>query len=338
MNRQRERGTQFIRQIEKQIAAQAGAEGAVLAPLYTQLAQLHLGQGQVAEAAKALGEVARLAEETGELVVAAQTTQVRGLLLAQEGMTPEARLVLLEAVALYAAVGDEGQTTAVAHQLVQKFPELREDLRPYLGDNLPAEVQLDQLWAEVREAWQAGQIELAQERLDTAVSFAYTHNLVTPAELTLLRQLLSLTNGTITAEQMADLLEQSPTQLPAGIVDDNLHYALSYLQGGALEPAIERARQVRFAARNSHDPYRVVRYQLASLVLAEAHNQRDERVQVLAAWLTCREFLAANLGSAGAEAIDQILDALRLRWGQEEMNTAVADYQAYTAMHGSFQA
>ena len=346
MNRKRKVGLQFIQHLKKQIAAQEepGAEGIMLAPLYTQLAQLYIGQGMIPEAAEALGEVALLAEGAGELRVAAQTTQARGLLLAQEGLTPEARLVLLEAVALFAAVGDEAQTTAVAQQLTQKFPELLKDLRPYLGDDLSPEAQLNQLWAEVREAWQANEPVLAQERLNTAVSFAQTHNLLDATQLALMSHLLQLTSGQLPPELAQLLWQQSqaqastPANLPPQVMDEAMHLAWGYLQGGAFEPAIQTARHIRFAARQTSDPFRVVRYLLASAVLAEAHNQREERVFVLAAWLTCREFLAANLGPAAAETIDQILDSLKLRWGAEEMNTAVAEYQAYVAMHGTFRA
>lgn len=324
-----------VRELEKQ-----GADGTIIAPLYTQLGTLYISQGETHKAAQALGEVARLAEEAGELRVAAQTTQARGLLLAQKGLTPEARLVLLEAVALYAAVGNEEETTAVARQLTQKFPELLKDLRPYLGDDMPPEMQLDQLWAEVREAWQAGEADVAQEKLDTAVSFAHTHNLLDTTELALLSQLLQLTSGQFPPELAELLWQQSQTQtsLPPQVMDETMHLAWGYLQGGAFEPAIQTARHIRFAARKTNNPFRVVRYLLASAVLAEAHNQRAERIHVLAAWLTCREFLADNLGPAGAQMIDQILDSLRLRWGEAEMSTAVGEYQAYVAMHGPFQA
>lgn len=81
---------------------------------------------------------------------------------------------------------------------------------------------------------------------------------------------------------------------------------------------------------------RLVRYLMASFVLAEAHEKVGERVMALAAWLTCRVFFVGNLGVG--EVIDPILDGLRARWGEDEMAVVVAEYEAYVRMHGQFVA
>lgn len=121
---------------------------------------------------------------------------------------------------------------------------------------------------------------------------------------------------------------------PSLLADEDLLKSLRLLQNGRFRPAFRLAQQALDNARHAPDLYRYIRYLLASIILAQLHDQRHERVEVLTVLLRCKVFLEMGLGPAIRPYMDQFLDAMTERWGENGRREAVRAYQDHVAQHG----
>jgi tetratricopeptide (TPR) repeat protein len=124
---------------------------------------------------------------------------------------------------------------------------------------------------------------------------------------------------------------------PSLLADKDLLKALQLMQNGRFRPAFRFAQQALDNARHAPDLYRTIRYLLASIILAQLHDQRDERVEVLIVLLRCKVFLEMGLGTAVQSTMDQFLEAMTGRWGENGRREAIRAYQDHVARHGPIQ-
>ena len=140
-----------------------------------------------------------------------------------------------------------------------------------------------------------------------------------------------------TPEQLADLLHDAYRQDNIQVIGDvRLQQAAEALGDGDYRQALALAQDARHAARDAGDLNRFVRYLLASLVMAEAHEELGDRPAVLAALLTCKVYLETHLGPEVGRHVDLLLDTLEQRWGRGALVEAVHEYRRRVEEHGPY--
>ena len=139
-----------------------------------------------------------------------------------------------------------------------------------------------------------------------------------------------------------------PLLLAAGWIDKNMQEMIAAYHVGLWEKVVTLAAQIRLTNRallneTHEDPTEtlevpLLRYFLASALMAEAQAQQENRVSALVTLLTCRALLTGHLGEAAGHSIDKVLDNLTERWGEDGMAAAIAGFQTYVAEHGPIRA
>lgn len=335
---------QKIKELETQIASyEAAGEREAAAAARAQKAILHTMLLDFSAAAKEIARVGELAAQEGAMEELALAHLAQGKTLAQQGMNGAAE-ALDKAAALFHTLELPGRqveaVTALAnfHAENGRYPSAGQAVDHAL-ETIDAEatpgpaVDLTLLRAALH--LQQGDLDAARADLDEALAFAEAsgdESLILAVRLQ--RDPLS---GDATAESLAELLQQARRQGNLLQLNDvQLQQAALALQEGQPQAAERHAAAARTTAREQALPDSPLRYLLASLILADAHEQMDDRVRVLAALLTCKVYLEHTLGPAVGKQINRLLDALALRWGREGLETAVRAYQAHVAEHGPF--
>ncbi|MEM7344713.1 MAG: hypothetical protein AAF485_10750 [Chloroflexota bacterium] len=99
--------------------------------------------------------------------------------------------------------------------------------------------------------------------------------------------------------------------------------------------ALQIGQEAQQSALVATDSARYMRYIMASLLMAQAHDQLENRIDVLRVLLTCKKTLEVALGETAGQLIVPILDGLQTRWGsealQETFNAYMTEAQAEMA-------
>ena len=163
-----------------------------------------------------------------------------------------------------------------------------------------------------------GDVDAAEKTLSEAITLTQDDNLKT--------QLQQLQTWYRTADeqqllgiQLTQIAEQAQqngaiTQL----YDEQLVHGYELLAMGDTAQAIDSLQSVCADAVNAEDNMRGVRHFQATTLLAQAHEQRDDRRAVLDALETCRDFLVTVYGEEHAKSVDALQSAFAQRWSEDE--------------------
>lgn len=302
--------------------------------LYTQLSAWHA-------AAEDMERVAELALNRGRTAEAAQANLLCGHLLAHDQtLWGDAAACYHSAALLYEEVGEWVAAAQTWQQVIAYWIQARDaeavetTLRHAIAllnpaTDSPLLTQLYATWGQ----WHCanGQYELAETVIQQAEA-----ELGDAPEIQQLSQRQAILQGLVKGNlSLPQAWEQAlPLLQAAGWVDKPLAQAMGAYQRGKWGKVVKFAAAARQSARASEEPMALVRYVMASMLLADAQDKQGHRVSVLVALLTCRARLASELGEEAGQSIDRVLDSLAERWGQDGLAQAVAGYQAYVAENG----
>lgn len=325
-------------------------------------AQLALAEDWV-PAATDFGRIAEIALQAEEPRHAAQARITQGNLLSHGMQWPAAHLAYTHGAELYIML-QEPLKAAQAYRQVAGY---------YAWNNQPAEAQatleraLELLKpdgrAEVENGaekgaliaqiyhslcqlkWRVGEIQAAGELLTQGIEqFGPLPELVDLQR----RQeiIIGLVTGQIGIEAAWEAAR--PLLSASGWVDENMQGLIDAYQAGKWKKVVTLAAQIRLTTRDllndaDEDPAQSVeipllRYFLASALMAEAQDQQNNRVSALVTLLTCRALLTSHLDEAAGRSIDKVLDNLTDRWGEDGMTAAITGFQTYVAEHGPIEA
>ena len=310
------------------------------------IALLHLSRLKWQEAAVELLRVAVLAEQDGEPFYEAQTRYTLGRAL---GHLPPRQTEgighLQRAADLYQQTGHPAQAIAsrkaiaeiyMAAEQYQLAIELTTEL---LASQPPLELGRDLY--RLRAVAHLYNVQLAEGAADMARAAELASQQGDPQLAALLtsqaRALRDLANGSWDAPALGALLANGaiPPELGGeGLTDKQLQKALASLQHGRIAQGLAQAEAALQAARDAADLNRFVRYLLASLLIAQAHESQNNRVGVLIALLRAKVYLETNVGTAVGAQVDAVLDGFGQQWGADGLRQAIAEYQQHIATHG----
>jgi hypothetical protein len=340
----KENWRQKLKELEARIAAhEAAGEREEAAAGRAQKAMLHTMLLDFRAAAKEIARVGELAAEEGAMEELALAHLAQGKTLAQQGMGGAAEALDKAAALFHTLELPQRRAEAVTalanfHAGNGRYPAALQTIDQALesidAETTPAPA-VDLILLRAALHLQQNDLDAARTDLDKALAVAEAsgdESLILAVRLQ--RDPLS---DEATAESLADLLQQARRHGDSLQLNDvQLQQAALALQEERSQAAVEHATAARVAARDQAMPDSPLRYLLASLILADAHEQMDDRVRVLAALLTCKVYLEHTLGPVVGKQINQLLDALALRWGREGLETAVQAYQKHVAEHGPF--
>ncbi len=314
-----------------------------------QKALCHVLAGDMEAATQEIARAGELAEAEGELESLALIHLAHGkALVKQRGRKKAARGAFHRAAELFHTLGDGPGEARVCQELVKldlaggDFAGAVERIDRALGVLGPGDapepaIALYRLRADCHSI--RGDLDATMADLDAALNLAQQSGSATLAlqvrvERHSLQRLRS--NGT-SPEQLADLLRQARQIGDSQIADDvRLQQAVEFFQAGQCRQAFEQALAVRQAARDAADPKRHVRYLMASLHMADAQEGLGDRAEVLAALLTCKVYLEGHLGPAVGRQMNELLDTLKQRWGQNGLAQAVRIYRQRVQEQGPY--
>jgi tetratricopeptide (TPR) repeat protein len=107
-----------------------------------------------------------------------------------------------------------------------------------------------------------------------------------------------------------------------------LQEASEFLRGGKHQPGEEKAQQAEEAALAAGNP---VMYVMSAMLIAEAREGLGNRVGVIEVLLTCKATLEHAFGPELSQQVVLVLDSLRGRWGEEELQKAKVGYRKWAA-------
>jgi tetratricopeptide (TPR) repeat protein len=295
------------------------------------MAQLVAEQGQTHNLAQARYAQARALSHLPDRYEAAEARFAEALALYEEAGDAETPLAVRQHLAgLYVAQGDEAALARTLDEAFARLPTAVSDPIPHIdlyrfraGCHallLNFQAALADLQQALTLARQAGDEELLQ-------AVGQQHEAAT-----------HLAQGEWSPELGLFIWPDLPGQpTPSLLADEDLLKALQLMQNGRFRPAFRFAQKALDNARQARDLYRYIRYLLASIILGQLHDQRNERVEVLTVLLRCKVFLEMGLGTAVRPYIDQFLDAMTERWGENGRRAAIRAYQDHVAQHGPIQ-
>ncbi len=144
-------------------------------------------------------------------------------------------------------------------------------------------------------------------------------------ELTVLQ---SLQTGDYAPDLFSTFLQQAQQMGNLPLTSDlQIQQAASALQSGNYKKALRKADAARQAALQADDLARYLRYLIACLVIAAARENLRDRPGVLAILMTCKKTLEQHLGREVGQMMNQVLDALAIRWGKEGLTEALRVYR-----------
>lgn len=294
--------------------------------------------------------------------VAAQLFCLEGLAWGNaENQRPEAMRALEQSLVLYKSLADQKGMQEVQKQLdgLARSGWQEQQLTDSLDDALnEILLESDELYAELAQANQStttltrisllrtqalihglnGDQVAAQQQLEEAIELANGLGdkvlvLDLKAEIALLPN-LHVDNAGVPETVWQNLIGQA-----ADFDTSNVHTTLLLEQAardfgeGLYDDVAHKCRQARLAALNSHGPKQIFDYFSASVMLASAHERKQEDVEVLDTLLRCKTTLERELGKPAGEPLKELLDNLMPRWGQDRFNHALHGYRQM--MHGA---
>ena len=295
------------------------------------MAQLVAEQGQTHNLAQARYAQARALCHLPARYAEAEARFTEALALYEEAGDRETPIALLQHLAgLYVAQGDQDALARTLADAFARLPTAVSDPIPHINlyrfragchalllNFQAALIDLEQALALARQAGDEALLQAVEQQYEAA-----TH----------------LARGEWSPELGMFVWPDLPGQpTPSLLADEALLKSLRLMQNGRFRPAFRFAQQALTNARHAPDLYRYIRYLLASIILAQLHDQRDERVAVLTVLLRCKVFLEMGLGPAIQPYMDQFLDTMTGRWGENGRREAIRAYQEHVAQHGPVQ-
>ena len=345
------RTKQQLAELDREIAeAKATGNRARQAMAHSQKALLYTLSMDLAAAAGEMAKAGALAEQEGRFEELALAHYAQGkALVNQPGQRRAARDHLDKAAALYHTLEDtvreaqalkelaaldaadndwprsiEHLTQAIASLDNRSEPELAVELYRFRTRCYLFQRKLEPALADLDAA-----LELAQQSENDALALEIR------VEQILLQEWQS--GGAAPAGWAALLREAQQSENLQVIADVQLQRAAQSFGAGEYRQALEQAQAARLAARDADDIERHLRYLMASLLMADAHENLDDRPGALAALLTCKVYLETRLSPELGRAMNTLLDALEVRWGREGLAEAVRIYQQRVQEQGPYQ-
>jgi tetratricopeptide (TPR) repeat protein len=304
-------------------------------------------------AAEEIAKAGVLAEEEGHAETLARAHLAQGkALLNQPGQRKAARDALHKAAALYHTLEDPSGEAEALKELANldiaasDFRGAMEPINKAIGVLEDGETSEPERTIELYQMRSSchlllGDLDAALNDLDTALDLVQgSENSALALQIRLQQHTLqSLQTGSAIPEQLAALLHeaQQAGNLPVA-ADIQLQQAAQSFWAGQYRQALAQAQAARQAARESSDLTKFVRYLSASLLMAEAQEQLEDRPGVLATLLTCKVYLETHLGPEVGRHMNMLLDTLEQRWGPEGLAEAVRIYQQRAQEQGPYQA
>jgi len=295
-------------------------------------------------AAEDMKRVGEIAIEYGQTAHAAQAMMMRGNLLAADKETwTQATESYENSALLYEQVG-ESVLAAQAWRQVAGFYIWKKEEKTAVStlqhaiNLLDPETDAD-LLAQLYEtysrlSWTAGEYDEADRILQQA-----QNKLGDSPKIDELNQRQAILQGIIGGSlPMAQAWEMAlPMLEPLGILDEALIDAIRAYSDEEWADVVNFAAESRQYAREDEDELAILRYVIASLLLADAQDKQNNRVSVLVALLTCRAVLMEEMGEEAAISVDNVLNSLGERWGDDGLKTAVSGYEDYVAENGRLE-
>lgn len=244
-------------------------------------------------ARRLLEEAEAAARRGGDLRFLARVLDKRAGLLVTEGKPLQAAKLLNDVAALHGTCGDEDARLDVLRRLAM----------------------LLQVSGKPGEAFDLLLDALAESR-------------ASPAQLVRARlELHLLARGTgIQGESLQQLLDEAVADGDLGAAGYiRLQMAADALQARDAVGGEAHADAARRDALDCTDP---ILYLNACLMIAEAREQRGDRVGMLTILFTCKASLQDILGEQGARPVLALIQSLEARWGPEVFGTALEAYRA----------
>jgi hypothetical protein len=340
--------TELDRLIEEMKAARNRAGQAMA---HSQKALLYTLSMDLAAAAEEITKAGALAQEEGRFEEIALAHYAQGkALTAQPDQRQAARDSLHKAAALYHTLEDNTREAKALKELAAldaadgHWPQAIECLTQaiaLLDNGSEPELAVDLHRFRTRCYLFQRKLEPALADLDAALELAQQSEndafaLEIRGEQILLQEWQS--GGAAPAEWAALLQEAQQSGNLQAIADAQLQCAVQSFGAGEYRQALEQAQAARQAARDADDDIeRPLRYLMASLLMADAHENLDDRPEALAALLTCKVYLETHLGPEVGRAMNMLLDTLEGRWGREGLAEAVRIYQQRVQEQGPYQ-
>ncbi len=298
--------------------------------------------GQWEAGAESLFYVAQIAVAEKEFAYAGQMyMQIGQALTRVPTRITESRNAFYQAGLCYRESGDSRNLAASIQQLAaleltegraENGVAMLEAATSLVTDDVEMVVQLRALQAHYQAM--AGDASAAVTTLTEALTL--TTDPKTRQSLEQLQQWYRLADQQdLPAGQLAQMVRQTQQKgLGQQFFDRRLLHAYELLATGKVKQTIREVMTVRKQAAAASDPMRGLRHFQASILLALAREQQNDRVGVLGAMLTCRAFLADVYGEAQAQNVDALLDGFAQRWGADEMAMIVTEYEEQRADKG----
>jgi tetratricopeptide (TPR) repeat protein len=308
--------------------AQAWAAAAVELDL---MAQLVADQGQTSNEAQARYAQARALCHLPERYAEAEERFAQALALYDEAGDRETPVTLLQNLAgLHLVRGDEAALAQALDDAFARLPTAVSDPMPHIN------------FYRFRAGCHALSLEFQATLADLEQALALAKQVEDDELLTAVSQqqeaATHLAQGHWSPELSTFIWPHLPGQpTPSLLADEDLIKALELMQNGRFRPAFRLAQKALDNARQARDLYRYIRYLLASIILAQLHDRRNERVEVLTVLLRCKVYLEIGLGTAVQPYMDQFLDTITERWGEDGRRAAIRAYREHVAQIGPIQ-
>lgn len=297
-----------------------------------------------AAAADAYGSMVDLATEAGDVAAQALAHYGRAAVLFMLPARREETREAFERAAQFATTVGHRSVAAKAHHALAALALERQDVPGATVHQTRALEHLD----EAQEPALAVQIYRSRATLHWA-ALAFNRARVDLARARSLTQLLPASEGAalkreIQSEEavIAAFLREDTTpenRLDAlyrlarrsgltGPSEASLRAALAALERKDFATVAAKAEEARRHALASTHALRTMHYLSASVLLAGAREQLDDRPGALATLLTCKATLEREIGKEAGEPLTILLNAMAQRWGQAGLDAALKAYRA----------
>lgn len=302
-------------------------------------------------AALDFGRVAEIAQMVDQNQHAAQAYITQGNMLAQGEIWEQAHIAYARGAEIYETLEEYLMAAQALRQMagyliwtknLDAAADLLEDGIDMLDPDEPEEAQLlIKLYETLTQLyWSLGEFEAAKEVMTDAREAVgdYAEMGGVSERQNVMHRLIS---GQISLPQA--WAEAMPMITEAGWVDASLGEAILAYNDSSWELVVQSTARSRQSSREAmladeEDQQPLLRYLLASMLLADAQDKLGNRVSVLVALLTCRAVMIRRMGEVAGQSIDRVLDSMATRWGADGMTAAVAGYQAYVQENGTLVA
>jgi tetratricopeptide (TPR) repeat protein len=295
-----------------------------VADCHGRAAVLHLSSGSPARAEWHLLQAQQAGKRARQPAVTSRYTRLQGVLLQREGRIEEARELLTRAAG-QARMADSVDDVLLAEDaLIKLLDRLGDTTGALANTNHAIRYAVDHerhadvaALLDMKAKFEAslGQTDRAAHTLQQAVAAATeAGDRVLQLRMRFTLHQLERAHARPPSEALEAILGDA-----AGVegLDDvrwegELLQAAEHLKVGETDQAVARCRSVRDASLQARH---LTTFLQAALLLADAHDQRDERTLTLLTLLGAHRALANLLGDAAAEPVKAVMGRYQQQWG-----------------------